>query len=100
MGSKPVRDAVRKALDAVPSMLPEDAPPRQPQPPTLADECPVCGAELRVYDRCWLSMKSAEATLACANYCGPACYEEQERRPRDVLLVLRRRQRLARGESV
>lgn len=92
-----VRQAFREAEDegplAVPSVVVE------PKPPTIMDECPVCGAELRVYDRVWTHLKTDQGVLAAANYCGPACYEESERKPLDVLKVLRRRQRLMRGES-
>jgi len=98
-----VRERVKEALDEqdrVGDGAGGCVPSRIPSPPTLMDECPVCGAELRIYDRCWLDMKTPSATLACANYCGPACYEESERRPTEVLTVLRRRQRLAQGGSL
>lgn len=94
-----MRDAVRQAFREADESGALSVPSAVPKPPTLADECPVCGAELRVHDRSWTTMRTDAGTLAAANYCGPACYEESERRPDEVLVVLRRRQRYLRGGS-
>lgn len=71
-----------------------DFGPRRPgkqRPPTEPDECAMCRARIKVYERAWEWMQSTPGLLAAANYCGPACEQEAARYPEDVALELRTR---------
>lgn len=57
-------------------------------PGPIDDHCAFCGAGLKVHDVAWRFMRSPEARLIGANFCGSPCYAAACEDPATVLEYL------------